>query len=171
LALVGADEGRYDPPQGVAGRRGFSRVSKVKITTWVDERTVSAIKGLAAQQGVSVSEMCAQMLRRGVEEDGGAAGMEVLLPAVRGAVRREVGRMSDRLAHLMVRSALEGATGRRLLFQLLAEEMGQEEANRRNRAAWAASVQSLKKPAEGLREVLGEAPADAAAADGEGTAG
>jgi hypothetical protein len=42
-------------------------VSKVKLTAWVDERTASAIKGLAAQQGVSVSEMCAQMLRRGVE--------------------------------------------------------------------------------------------------------
>jgi hypothetical protein len=70
----------------------------------------------------------------------------------------------------MGRSALESATGRRLLFQLLAEEMGQEEANRRNRAAWMASVQSLKKPAEGLREILGEAPVDAAAADGEGAA-
>jgi hypothetical protein len=42
------------------GRSGFSRMSKVKITTWVDERTASAIKRLAAQQGVSVSELCAQ---------------------------------------------------------------------------------------------------------------
>src|SRR5215216_1627668 len=142
------------------------RMSKIKITTWVDERTASAIKGLAAQHGVSVSELCAEKLKASVEEDGGAVGMEVLLPAVRGTVRREVGRMSDRLAQLMSRSALESATGRRLLFQLLAEELGQEEANRRNRAAWTASVQSVKKPAEGLREILGEAPVDAAAADG-----
>ena len=71
--------------------------------------------------------------------------------------------MGYRLAHLMARSALEGATGRRLLFQLLAEEIGAEEANRRNRAAWTASVESLKKPAEGLREVLGEASRDGAA--------
>ena len=33
------------------GRSGFSRVSKVKITTWVDERTASTIKGLTAQDG------------------------------------------------------------------------------------------------------------------------
>ena len=94
----------------------------------------------------------------------------MLLPAVRGAVRREVGRMSDRLAHLLARSALESATGRRLLFQLLAEEFGQEEANRRNRATWTAGVQSMKKPAEGLREILDKAPVDATAADGEGAA-
>ena len=49
-------------------------MSKVKITTWVDERTASAIKGLAAQQGVSVSELCAQKLKASVEEDGGAVG-------------------------------------------------------------------------------------------------
>jgi hypothetical protein len=47
------------------GRSGFSRVSKVKITAWVDERTASTIKGLAAQYGVSVSEMCAQLRRHG----------------------------------------------------------------------------------------------------------
>jgi hypothetical protein len=171
LALVGSDDDRYDPPQRVGREEGLSKMSKVKITAWVDERTASAIKGLAAQHGVSVSEIGARLLRRGVEEDaGGGVGAEILLPAVRGAVRREVGRMSDRLAQLMGRSALESATGRRLLFQLLAEEMGQEEANRRNRAAWTASVQSVKKPAEGLREILGEAPVDAASADGEGTA-
>ena len=76
------------------GRSGFSRVSKVKITAWVDERTASMIKGLAAQQGVSVSELCAELLRRGVEEDAaGGVGAEVLLPAVRASVRREVGRV------------------------------------------------------------------------------
>ena len=46
-------------------------MSKVKITAWVDERTASVIKGLAAQHGVSVSEMGARLLRRGVEEDAG----------------------------------------------------------------------------------------------------
>ncbi len=68
-------------------------MSKVKITTWVDERTASTIKGLAAQQGVSVSQMCAQLLRCGVEEDAaGGVGAEVLLFAVRASVRRKVDR-------------------------------------------------------------------------------
>jgi hypothetical protein len=147
-------------------------VSKVKITTWVDERTASAIKGLAAQHGVSVSEMCAQLLRREVEEDAaGGVGAEILLPAVRAAVRREVGRMSDRLAQLLARSALESAAARRVAFQLLAEELGVEEANRRNQAAWRGSVESLKKPAEGLREILEEGtPRDGGGGRGDGAA-
>jgi hypothetical protein len=147
-------------------------VSKVKITAWVDERTASVIKGLATQQGVSVSEMGARLLRRGIEEDAaGGVGAEVLLPAVRASVRREVGRMGDRLAHLLARSALESAAARRVAFQLLAEELGVEEANRRNKAAWKGSVESLKKPAEGLREILEEgAPQDGAGAGGDGAA-
>lgn len=139
--------------------------NKVKITAWVDGRTASVIRGLAAERDSSVSEVCARMLRRGVEEDaGGGIGAEVILPQVRSAVRREVGRMSDRLAHLLARSALESATGRRLLFQLLAEEIGREDANQRNRSAWSASVESLRKPAEGLREILGERDGAATAA-------
>ena len=38
----------------------------------------------------------------------------------KGVVKREVGRMSDRLAHLIARTVLESATARRLVFQLLA---------------------------------------------------
>lgn len=140
-------------------------MAKVKITAWVDERTAGVLRALAAQNEISVSEVTAQTLQRAVEDRAAeGVGTELLLPAVRGAVRREVARMGDRLAHLMTRSALESATGRRLLFQLLAEEIGRDEANRRNRAAWTASVESLKKPAEGLREILGEPSGDGTAA-------
>jgi len=142
-------------------------LAKVKITAWVDERTAGVLRALAAQDEISVSEATAQTLQSAVQDRAAeGVGAELLLPAVRGAVRREVARMGDRLAHLMVRSALEGATGRRLLFQLLAEEIGPEEANLRNRSAWTASVESLKKPAEGLREILGEASEDRAETDG-----
>ena len=140
-------------------------MAKVKITAWVDERTAGVLRALAAQHEISVSEATAQTLQRAVEDRAAeGVGTELLLPAVKGAVRREVAKMGDRLAHLMARSALESATGRRLLFQLLAEEIGRDEANLRNRSAWSSSVESLKKPAEGLREVLGEASEDRAAA-------
>lgn len=152
----------------VRGRRPQAEggaLAKVKITAWVDERTAGVLRALAAQHEISVSEATAQTLQRAVEDRAAeGVGTELLLPAVKGAVRREVARMGDRLAHLMARSALESATGRRLLFQLLAEEIGRDEANLRNRSAWTASVESLKKPAEGLREVLGEASEDRAAA-------
>ena len=130
-------------------------MSKVKITTWVDEETAGVIRGLAAQNEVTVSELCALMLKRGVEEHAaGGVGVEVLLPAVKGAVRREVAAMADRLARLLARSALEGAASRRLVYQLLVEELGPERAREANEGAWRGSVESLKRPARGLREVL-----------------
>ena len=63
--------------------------------------------------------------------------------------------MSDRVSHLLARAALEAATTRRLLYQLLVREVGAEEARRLNQAAWTGSVDSLRKPAEGLRDILG----------------
>ena len=131
-------------------------MGKVKITAWVDERTVGVLRGLAAQSGVSMSELCAEKLKASVSEHAGEVGVEVLLPAIRGTIRREVADMGTRVRRLLARSALESAAARRLMFQLLAEEIGLEEANRRNRSAWSSSVESLKKPAEGLREILGE---------------
>ncbi len=136
-------------------------MSKVKITTWVDEGTAGIVRGLAAQNGVSVSELCALMLKRGVEEQAaGGVGVEVLLPAVRAAVRREVAGMADRLARLLARSALESAATRRVAYQLLVGELGAEGARDVNEAAWMGSVESLKRPARGLREILGELAAE-----------
>jgi hypothetical protein len=63
--------------------------------------------------------------------------------------------MSDRLAHLLARTALEAATARRLVFQLLAHSLTPAEAPRLNQAAWTGSVDALRKPAQGLRELLG----------------
>lgn len=132
-------------------------MSKVKVTTWVDERTAGILRARAAQNEVSMSEACAQTLQAAVKEEAAeGVGAELLLPSVRAAVRREVGRMSDRLSHLMARSALESAADRRALYQILVREFGQEQAAEINRRAWAQSVESLKKPAEGLREILGE---------------
>ena len=141
-------------------------MGKVKVTTWVDEKTVGVLRGLAAQNGVSMSELCAQMLKASVADRGQEVGVELLLPAIRGSVRHEVGKMSDRLANLMARGAYEGAAARRLVFQLLTEELGEQDANARNRAAWKSSVESLRKPVEGLREILEGASPEAATEDG-----
>ena len=90
-----------------------------------------------------------------LKERAETAGLGLLSPAVQGVVKREVGRMSDRLAHLMARTALESATARRLVFQLLVRQFTTEEARRLNQAAWTGSVDSLRKPTQGLREILG----------------
>jgi hypothetical protein len=47
--------------------------------------------------------------------------------------------MSDRLAHLIARTALESATARRLVFQLLVRRLTTDEARRLNQAAWMGS--------------------------------
>jgi hypothetical protein len=63
--------------------------------------------------------------------------------------------MSDRLAHLIARTARESATARRLVFQLLVQQLTTDEARRLNQAAWTGSVDSLRKPTEGLGESSG----------------
>jgi hypothetical protein len=97
----------------------------------------------------------AEILERGLKERAETAGLGLLGPAVEAAMKREVGRMSDRLAHLLARAALESASTRRLVFQILARQLTAEDARRLNQAAWTSSVDSLRKPAEGLREILG----------------
>lgn len=145
-------------------------MSKVKITTWVDERTAGILRAQAARNEVSMSETCARTLQAAVKEEvAEGVGAELLLPSVRAAVRREVGRMSDRLSNLMVRSALESAADRRALYQILVEDFGQERAAEINRRAWAQSVESLKKPAEGLREILGERVEDSSVEGADGS--
>jgi len=82
--------------------------------------------------------------------------------------------MADRFANLLVRGALESAATRRTVYQLLVEEFGTEDAKRRNEAAWSGSVESLRRPARGLRELLGEVARDtdgAADADAAADAG
>lgn len=139
-------------------------MSKVKVTTYVDEETAGILRARAAQNEVSMSEACSRTLQAAVKDEAAeGVGTELLLPAVRAAVRREVGRMSDRLSHLMARSALESAADRRALFQVLVAEFGEEEARNINRQAWMQSVQAMKKPSEGLREVLGERAEESAA--------
>jgi hypothetical protein len=70
--------------------------------------------------------------------------------------------MSDRLAHLLARTALEAATTRRLVFQLLTRHLTPEEARRLNQAAWTGSVDSLRNPPRGCASSWdpGTAPRD-----------
>jgi len=132
-------------------------VAKVKITTWVDERTAGVLRATAAQNEVSVSEAAALLLRRGVEDRAAEeVGTELLIPAVRGAVRREVAGMSDRLSRLLARSTLEAAATRRLTFQLLVAAYGADRAREMNQEAFKMAVGSMRSPAAPLRELLNE---------------
>jgi hypothetical protein len=128
--------------------------AKTKVTTWVGRDVLRGLRDVAAAHHLTVSQVAAEILERGLKEQAETAGLGLLGPAVEGVVKREVGRMSDRLAHLLARTALEAATARRLVFQLLTRHLTPEEARRLNQAAWTSSVDSLRKPAQGLRELL-----------------
>jgi hypothetical protein len=127
---------------------------KTKVTTWITRDALRSLRDLAATHKLTVSRVAADVLERGLNERAETAGLGLLGPAVEGVVRREVSRMSDRLAHLIARTALESATARRLVFQLLVRQLTTDEARRLNQAAWTGSVDSLRKPVEGLREIL-----------------
>ncbi len=128
---------------------------KTKVTTWVTRDALRSLRDLAAVHHLTVSQVAADILERGLKERAETAGLGLLGPAVQGVVKREVGRMSDRFAQLIARTALESATARRLVFQLLVRQLTTDEARRLNQAAWTGSVDSLRKPSEGLREILG----------------
>ena len=152
-----------------ASARG--KVAKTKITTWVDERTAGILRAKAAQQEVSMSEVVAQTLGQAVTDDAAeGVGAALLLPSVRGAVRREVGSMSNRLSNLMARSALESAANRRMLFQLLVDEYGEDEAREIARRSWASAVDDLKNPARGYREIMSEAAEEVESSEDAGDA-
>src|SRR5690349_11835177 len=96
-----------------------SVAKKTKVTTWVTYDAHRALRDVAAVHELTVSQVAAEILERGLRERAETAGLGMLGPAVESVVKREVGRMSDRLAHLLARTALESATARRLIFQLL----------------------------------------------------
>ena len=119
--------------------------NKTKVTTWITLDALRSLRDLAAAHQLAVSPAAADILERGLRERAESAGLGLLGPAVQDVVKREVGRMRDRLAHHIARTALESATARRLVFQLLVRQLTTEEARRLNQAAWTGSMDSLRK--------------------------
>ena len=95
-------------------------------------------------RGVGKRDVRAAAQARVEENAVGGVGAEVLPPAVRAAVRWEVGSMAYRFAHLLARGALESAATRRPVYRLLVRELGVEDARRANEAAWTGRMISFK---------------------------
>ena len=131
-------------------------MAREPITLWVEPNTRKTLCHLAASQKVSVSKVAASYLEHAVSNHAESVGAELVVPAVEAAVRREVAARSDRLARLQARTALESATARRLVFNLLlVSGYGAGEARSLNDAAWQKAVESLKRPLEAIQELLG----------------
>ena len=130
-------------------------MAREPLTLWIEPKSRKTLCDLAASRNLSVSKVAAAYLERAVNDHAESVGAELVVPAVEAAVRREVAGMSDRLARLQARTALESATARRLLFNLLlASGYESGEARGLNDAAWQKAVESLKRPLEAIQEVL-----------------
>lgn len=127
---------------------------KAKVTFWLEPSQAQALRAQATSLGQTLSETAAALISKALEAQAGEAGAGVLVPALRDAIRREFGAVYRQLETLLARSALEGATSRRLTLQLLGHHLGQATAKEFNDRAWGQAVQSLKSPVEGLRSAL-----------------
>jgi hypothetical protein len=128
--------------------------AKEKLTVWVEPEVANALRALAGSHRLSMSETAARYLRVAVQEKAEHAGVELVVPALEAAIDRASRRTADRLANLLARTALESAASRRMVFQVLVEEFGVDGAKEISGSSWNSSVDSLKKPSEGVRELL-----------------
>ncbi len=127
---------------------------KVKVAASVDAETAQTLRDRAALHHLSLSQVAAELLAGSVK-DRSANGETVLFFAeIRQTIHRDIGRMADRLAYLLVRSGLEAGATRREVFNLLVRSgLDLAAAKRIHDAAWHAAVEALRKPVAGLREL------------------
>ena len=127
---------------------------KQPITTWLRPHIYKHLQDLAGAKGLTVSTLAAELLEQRLKQHAESAGTELVVPVVEATVRRELSFVAERLARLLARSALEAATSRRLLFNVLIQEgLTPQQAKTMNDAAWTRSVESLKQPLAAVQEV------------------
>jgi hypothetical protein len=130
-------------------------MAKKKLTIWVESPTAEAIEQLATAQRLSVSQISAALLTKALQDHAESAGLDLLLPALQETIKKEVFRMSDRLANLMVRTALESSATRATLMYDLNERYEKPWMSDVKKTSWKQAVDELQRPVEGLRELLG----------------
>ena len=126
---------------------------KKRVTLWVHPTEAQRLEQLAKVSGTTLSQMGAELLTRALA-DGDTLYAAQAQRAIEGVIREEIQSFSERYAHLLARTALEAATTRRMLLNDLSSRVGSEAALSLNERSWQGSVESLKKPSEGVRSLL-----------------
>lgn len=133
-------------------------MKKRQISVWVEEDVAERITTLAKQEQISVSQFGGELLKRGLTGYADNIGWDFVGVRVEDAVKKEVGLMSDRLAQLLVRATLEGTATRALLVNDMmaacANDDQREAVKRASSQAWTTAVDRMRKPVQGLREIL-----------------
>ena len=128
--------------------------AKTRVSISITADLESLLKRQATEENLSVSALVSSYLELAVRTRQDLVGSELLGPKVQASIKAEVRAMSNRLAHLLVRVALLSGSNKQLLFQLLVKEFGTEKAFSYRDKAWQLSVEELKRPLEGLAEIL-----------------
>lgn len=147
--------GRKPKPEGTRKR---------PVTAHLDPDLHAALHAMVVEEEVTLSEAINALLRRAVMHRDTGRWWDLFGPSVEARIRAEVGGMSNRLAHLLARTALESAADREMLRRKIAAELvtsgysadeAQQMAQREKDRAWNYAVNDLKKPSAGVRELLG----------------
>lgn len=139
---------------------------KRAISAFLEPDVYERVKGLAAEEDVSLSEAVNALLKRAVMHRDTGRWYDLFGPAVEAVIIREIRSMSNRLSTLTARTALEATAAREMVRNELmltyaqmypdaTPEEVRERVNAVRERAWSHAVADLKKPAQGVREIIG----------------
>jgi hypothetical protein len=120
---------------------------KVKLATLVDAQTAQILRQRATLHQLSLSQTAAELLAGAVKSTATDGSTVLFFAELRQTLHRDVARMADRLAYLLVRGAVEAGATRREVFNLLLRSgLPLEAAKQIHDSAWHATVAALRKP-------------------------
>lgn len=119
----------------------------------MDGEAAQRLKNLAALEYLTLSEYGGVLLERGVTGGSDELAVDLVGVCIEFAIRREVARLADRLASLMVQATLEAGAARRLLLSLLVGQAGEEVAPTHFQQVWSEARDRLRTP---MRELMGQ---------------
>ncbi len=110
----------------------------------LSEEVCQTLERMAAQQGVSLSKLGAQLLEAGLKVGGERAAELLLLPKLEAAMRGELALFANRHARLLSRGVIDSGITRRLLRGFLRVQVGEEVAKRAEDRARQETVFEIK---------------------------
>jgi hypothetical protein len=81
----------------------------------------NAVKGIAAQKGVTMADVCRELLEEAIGRQQGEQSQDYLLALVKRAVREEIKPTEERLAKISAKNAITSGTSMCMSMQVLEE--------------------------------------------------
>lgn len=105
-------------------QKATDRRRRVPVIAWVEPEVKAEIERIGKQEGLSVSAVGAAWLRDASRQKLHLQHAALLEPLVEQAIRRQMGAISTRLAHLLVRVAFDAGQTRALVTNILGRQAG-----------------------------------------------